>query len=300
MKYKKSKNVTIIIVTYKSKHIIAKTLENIINQKVRIIIIDNGSNDNIEQFLLEKYPNSGLELILLDNNCGFSRANNLALAKVTTKYAFLLNPDTVISISAIDDLINIADKDENIALANPQDVSEEEYYKQSKKIDNKEEIIVSNFVCGGYLLMRMSVFHKIGFFDENLFLYGEDDELSSRSIMHGYKNIIATKIYVFHNEHSSTIAPNKLVKLQLYFNRYWYLGWSRAYLRFKRSNISPLMFFIKNLFQLLSIIFLLIIFRYKLAFARLARSCGALSYLFKINCFNKNNKITKLNKHIII
>ena len=116
MKYKKSKNFTIIIVTYKSKHIVAKTLENIINQNVRIIIIDNGSNDNIEQFLLEKYPNSGLELILLDNNCGFSRANNLALAKVTTKYAFLLNPDTVISLSAIDDLINIADKDENIAL----------------------------------------------------------------------------------------------------------------------------------------------------------------------------------------
>ena len=46
------KEVTIIILTYKSAHIIESCLKNIINKNYRIIIVDNGSNDNIQNLLL--------------------------------------------------------------------------------------------------------------------------------------------------------------------------------------------------------------------------------------------------------
>ena len=50
----KGKNlITIIVVTYKSSHLIQKTLANIIKQDFRIIIVDNGSNDDIEEVLAE-------------------------------------------------------------------------------------------------------------------------------------------------------------------------------------------------------------------------------------------------------
>jgi len=66
MKKDLAKDITIIIVTYKSSHIILEALKNIINQGYRIIIVDNGSNDDIDKILGESYPNSEIELILCE------------------------------------------------------------------------------------------------------------------------------------------------------------------------------------------------------------------------------------------
>ncbi len=97
--------ITIIILAYKSSHIIENALDPIVNQGFNIKVIDNGSNDNIADLLKEKYANSGIELIMLENNVGFSKGNNVALKKVTTKYAFLLNPDAIITPTSIDNLV---------------------------------------------------------------------------------------------------------------------------------------------------------------------------------------------------
>ena len=113
------KEVTIIILTYKSAHIIESCLKNIINKNYRIIIVDNGSNDNLQNLLLTKYKGFGIELILLENNVGFSKGNNVALRKVETKYALLLNPDATITAESIDNMAVEMEKKEDIAMANP-------------------------------------------------------------------------------------------------------------------------------------------------------------------------------------
>ena len=86
----KSSQLTIVIVTYKSAHIISKALEQIINKGFRIIIVDNDSRDNLENIIADEYSNKERELIKLPKNIGFGRANNIALAKVTNKICFFV------------------------------------------------------------------------------------------------------------------------------------------------------------------------------------------------------------------
>ena len=76
--YQKKYLIAIIIVTYKSSHLIQKTLSKINNKDFKIIIVDNGSNDDIKEVLSNNIKNNEVEFIAFENNCGFGRANNYA------------------------------------------------------------------------------------------------------------------------------------------------------------------------------------------------------------------------------
>ena len=167
------KDVTIIIVSYNSSHIIGNALQNIINKGYRIIIIDNGSNDNIEKYLKNNFKCSGIRLISLENNIGFGRANNLALEKINTRYAFLLNPDAIITEKSIDNLVIETDRDQRIALAGATDVKKQKtkkddiekaiinYKKNIEIISENKNYLETKFLCGGYLLLITEIFRKI-------------------------------------------------------------------------------------------------------------------------------------------
>ena len=308
MRVVSKKNVTIIIVAYKSTHIILESLKNIVGKGYPIIIVDNGSNDNIEKLLKQNYPNSDIELILLTNNCGFGRANNVALEKVTTKYAFIQNPDAIITETSIDNLIKQADKDENIALANPFPAIKERpskseqqdainnYKKKIKILNEDKNIIETTSICGGYMLINMNIFRKIGFFDHNLFLYGEDVELSQRSIAKGYKNILVKNAHVFHYGQKSTEIHGTLAKYKMLYFRQWHQGWSKSYLKRKENNYFKI--WLKTIIQFFSAFMYLLILDKKHTIIRLARSFGSASNLLGMDCFRKSNKIVKIKKVI--
>ena len=302
---KQNKDITIIIVTYKSKHIITQTLEHIINQGFRIIIIDNGSNDGIENFLTQKYQDSGLELILLEHNCGFGKANNIALEKTTTKYAFILNPDTIITAKSIDNLVIEVNKDKNIALANPvfcntatPSLDQIQDYHNNLKAKKDSNIIENDFLGGGALLMRISIFKKIGFFDKNLFLYAEDCEISGRSLDHGYKNVTIKNSYADHMNQKSTQINSKFSYYKLLYFRYWHQGWGKTYLKKRSRHLFRI--WLKILHRFLSAIFYLLKCDLQNSIMRFALSVGSAAHLFGIDCFNKDNKIAKIKKQLII
>ena len=93
-------NVTtyIIIVTFNSKKWLEKCFESIINSEiaVRVIVVDNNSADGTPQTIKEKYPQ--FELIQLEKNIGFAKANNIGIYKALqdgADYLFLLNHITL-------------------------------------------------------------------------------------------------------------------------------------------------------------------------------------------------------------
>lgn len=304
------KDVTIIIVSYNSSHIIGNELQNIINKGYRIIIIDNGSNDNIEKYLKNNFKGSGIRLISLENNIGFGRANNLALEKINTRYAFLLNPDAIITEKSIDNLVIETDRDQRIALAGATDVKKQKtkkddiekaiinYKKNIEIISENKNYLETKFLCGGYLLLKTEIFRKIGFFNKDLFLYGEDEELCDRVIKNGYKNILVKNSTVWHNDHSSTKTNNIIGKYKLLYQRYYYMGWSRTYL--KRNRIKKSQIWSHLIRQFFSSFLYLPLLKLNKFIERLARSIGGLSNLFGIDCFNKNNKNPKIKLQNII
>ena len=289
---KKSFNhqITIIIVTYKSAHIIENCLKTIINNGYKIIIVDNNSNDNLAQIIHSNYDNHNIELIKLPHNIGFGRANNVALQKVTTKFAFLLNPDATITQDSLNNLAQQANDDNNIALAGCFDIKKlnptnheiskeiETLKKKIKIIHENENYIQTTFICGGYMLLRMDIFKKIGFFDENIFLYAEDEELCDRAIANNYKVIQVKNSICFHNDHSSTYTNNYYEEIYMIFKRYYHMGWSRTYIKKKRGKKS-LKLFSSLIFQLISSPIYLISFRLKDFIKRFARSVSGFSNL---------------------
>jgi GT2 family glycosyltransferase len=296
-----NKDITIIILAYKSAHIIKNCLKNIINKGYRIVVIDNGSNDNLEDVLTKNYKNSGIEVIFLENNVGFTRANNLVLRKVKTKYAFLLNPDAIINETSIDNMVLECDKDKEIAMVNPIFFGGDKLPNKKEienKIKNLEKVSYVDFICCGASLMRMEIFKKIGFLDENLFLYADDDEISHRVRNNNYKNIVVRDAICSHINQGSSKTNNKWQNYKMLYFRSWHQGWGKTYLKRKNKNIIKI--WLKIFHRLFLSLFYLLKFDLNKSINRFAIFNGSISNLISIDCFNKDNKIAKIRKKITL
>ena len=99
------KDISIVITTYKSENKLYACL-NSLPQSIRIIVVENSNDVKFKQKLNIKYPQ--IECILTGENKGYSSANNIGLSQVTSKYALVLNPDTIVEKNAIGNFLNTA------------------------------------------------------------------------------------------------------------------------------------------------------------------------------------------------
>ena len=82
------KDITIIITTYKSDKIISNCV-NSIDENYKILIVENSNNKEFKNFIENKFKN--VECILAQKNIGYAKSNNLALKKIYTKFALIIN-----------------------------------------------------------------------------------------------------------------------------------------------------------------------------------------------------------------
>jgi GT2 family glycosyltransferase len=178
--------VTVVIVTFNSAHCLHELGRHLATCP-HIIVVDNGSDDGCAQLALTHLPQA--QVIPLPTNLGFGAANNRALAKVKTPFSLLLNPDCEITLKAISQLLKTASKWPDAAIVAPQllqaNGAAEVNYRWPLLNWNSHGPAVSNgpacvgFICGAAMLLRISAFDSF-FFDEQFFLYYEDDDLCTR------------------------------------------------------------------------------------------------------------------------
>jgi N-acetylglucosaminyl-diphospho-decaprenol L-rhamnosyltransferase len=120
---------------------------------------------------------------------GFGAANNRALAKVTTPFALLLNPDCHLDVQQLRLLLDRAKDFPEAAVLAPQILKSNGQADVNYRWPNllwrskgaqAEGPICVGFVCGAVMLFRLDAFAPTGFFDEDFFLYYEDDDLCWR------------------------------------------------------------------------------------------------------------------------
>ena len=87
-----TKDLTIIITTFKSEDKIRNCL-NSINKDYKVINVENSNNLIYKEKIEKEFKN--VECILSKENAGYGKANNIGITKVKTKYALILNPDTL-------------------------------------------------------------------------------------------------------------------------------------------------------------------------------------------------------------
>ena len=93
------KNITFVIVSFRSGHIIEKCIKSI-NSKIKIIVVENSNNIQVKDYLENKFLN--VQVIIAKQNLGYGKGNNLGISKVDTQYAFILNPDAILEENSLE------------------------------------------------------------------------------------------------------------------------------------------------------------------------------------------------------
>ena len=238
------KDLSVIITTFKSEEKIRLCL-NSIPKSIRTIIVENSNNKLFKQEIETEYSN--VECFLTGDNKGYAVANNLGLSKVTTKYALVLNPDTIIGENSIENFISSAETHQDFWLMGPVNSQYKKYDQSSEKLIEVENL------KGFAIFFNMKKFGK-NFFYENFFLYFEEIDLCKKVRLQKGKIFLHPKIIIRH-EGASSVKKFDLDELEK--NRNWHWMWSTFYFhkKYKGFIIALLLIFPKLISSFLKIIF---------------------------------------------
>lgn len=187
--------VTIICVTYKSLSLIG-ALGKTLLAFPKVVVIDNASGDGTVAAVRMRIPHA--TVVERPDNGGFGKANNEAMARVETPFALLLNPDSDIDTDALRILVNTFNRYPTAGLVAPQSWTSAEkpqmcfrpaFYEPKLKgpYQIPDGTCCAKWLHGCCLLLRTKAFRQIGGFDEQFFLYYEDDDLCLRMLQAGFE-----------------------------------------------------------------------------------------------------------------
>jgi len=212
------KDITIIITSFKSEDKIKACL-NSINDLCSVIIVENSNNQEFKKNIEKDYSN--VDCILAGENLGYGKANNIALKKIKTRYALILNPDARLERSTLENFLEEAKKNPDFAIIGPYI---QEKNDEKKKIDTtKINLVKVENVRGFAMFLNISEFKEIGFFDENFFIYFEEIDLCKRLTKQGKKIYLSTSIKINHDGGQS---HNKNINRAMELSRNWHWMWS--------------------------------------------------------------------------
>ncbi|MCE7699531.1 MAG: glycosyltransferase family 2 protein [Methanobacterium paludis] len=179
----------------------------------------------------EASSNKKLMLIKNDKNYGFAEGNNIAirftLKNLNPQYVLLLNNDTVVDKYFLNELINVADRNNEIGVVGPKTY----YYDYNGRtnvtnfeggkinflkgevahISNKKNITQPqnvDYVEGSCFLIRNVVINEVGLLDKDYFLYWEETDWCTRITKAEYKLVYVPKAEIWHKFTESVNSTN--------------------------------------------------------------------------------------------
>jgi len=231
-------DLSIIIINYNVKEFLLNLLDSIRkavkNISTEIIIVDNASDDGSVEILREKFPS--IKLIANKKNVGFGAANNQALETAKGKYFLLINPDAIVKEDTLLKMLEFFNSTPQVGIAgckvlNPDGSLQlacrrgfpgpwtsftkvmglSKLFPKSRLfarynltyLDENQTYEV-DAVSGAFMMMRKEVYEKIGGFDQQFFMYGEDLDLCYRTQKSGYKVFYVHNTEIIHYKGEST------------------------------------------------------------------------------------------------
>lgn len=219
--------VSIIVVNFNGSNVILDCLESLyIHLKevtYEVIVVDNASQDNSPECVAQRFPQ--VTLLRQTQNLGFGTANNIAAGCAKGEFLFLLNSDTLLTADVLPTLIAKLTQSADIGIVGPQllnpdgsfqfSVSKEigiwgefqtlQEVKQYRNLATRAALAqVYNHdqrvdvVVGAAMLMRRSLFEKVGGFDESFFMYFEESDLCKRVRDLGYQILYTPEVSLIH------------------------------------------------------------------------------------------------------
>lgn len=229
------------IVNYNTKNYLIKCIRDVIDDlknsalKYQILVLDNNSNDRLED-LYEIFGNIDLSVFHSEKNLGFGGGHNYLYGKTSALNILILNPDIeLIEKETFKRLLSFFNGNSGISVLGPKVVTEGNHplehdhgelkgFKAWYKINLGDSYWRERFdsgdvawVSGAFLLIRSSVFSEVNGFDENFFMYKEEEDLCFRIRKQGGKVYYYPDVKVFHHSEVSSAKSKFIEKSKEYF-----------------------------------------------------------------------------------
>ncbi len=240
------KDITIVIVTYKSDEIIYKFIKKI-PSKIKVIVVENSKNFHLKKNLEKRYKNTK---VYLRNNEGVSSSLNFGVKKTKTKYIIHLSPDLDLDYNQIKFFFKYAEilKDNFCALG-PRFLNTKK--KGHNQINKNIKIGKIDSVHGSYMFMNKKNFNKIGGWDKKIFLFFEETDYCYRARK---KNLFCYQINSIKTKTIDTTVKINDTKIKQNWQSLlrWHFIWSKFYITKKKYGfIFSIIYFIPIMVRIL-------------------------------------------------
>ena len=232
------KNLTAIILTYKTDEKILDNCIQSINSSINICIVENSNDQNIKDKLQNKYPN--IDVVLSGNNFGYGAGNNFGLNHINTRYALIINPDIVLDSNFFSIVKSYFDKGiefniMGISYKNNLEWNTAGYFKNNQNNNQNlinpidSSLIAVDWVAGCTMLIDLDKFDKKNIFDENIFLYFDEFDLCQIVKKNNGTVFTSKKLLVNHLGNKGSSSTNINHRLSSEILRNWHWMWSTFY-----------------------------------------------------------------------
>jgi len=245
-------DLSIIIVNYNSSDLLEQCLGSIYKHtkdiEFEVFVVDNASTDNSVEMVKTKFPQ--VKLIINNKNLLLTPARNLALKQVQGKYIHNIAPDILYIENAEKKMIEFMEKNPDVGVLGPQVLNTDgsiqgsgakfmgktyalwcflmldgifglnnpvrkrwHYYPWDRK--TLKEVCV---VTGCCLFFRRELIDKIGYWDEKIKIYAEEDDWCQRVKKIGYKVVYYPEAkFIHHHAKGGTHALGKNKADKIYY-----------------------------------------------------------------------------------
>ena len=226
-----------------------ESIQSLCYPNVRCLVVDNGSTDGTSQILEHRFPSITLVRTMVNRGVptGFNLGIRSAL-KAGASFVFLINNDTSVAPDLVSVLVDHAESHANAAIVMPKIL----YYDHRDTVwsagarrrrfppsivfiglgrpdDEFTEVKTIEYAPSCGLLVRRSVFERIGLFDEGYRFYYDDWDFSLRVRDAGYQIDFVPMARMWHKV-SRTIRKRR--------DEFW-RTWGESAARFYRRHGHP-------------------------------------------------------------
>lgn len=215
-----------------------------------IIVVDNNSGDGVISEFEAKYP--GFRFIRNSVNGGYANGNNLGCRHAEGEYLMILNPDTIVTEKAIDDLLEASRLNPEYSVVSCRQVNRNGqetvttgefpdffsltgfqrtirnlFSQRSKKmLSQPGDVIFPDWISGSLVLIRKDLYEKFGGFYEGFWMYYEDVDFCFRVRKEGGQVAYFRNITIEHNHGGSSrinFKTTAVTKTEVLISRHVYV-----------------------------------------------------------------------------
>ena len=253
-------NLSIVIVTLRSEKVIDRCISSI-NKNLPIIVVENSDNLKFKNYLESNYKN--VQCILSKENLGTGAGYNIGIKFSKTDYVYVINPDITLEANALDEIFLASKKLDDFSILSP--ISSDVNFPNYGIIDDKKNYEEKNlpfkvkYVDGFSMLLNKKKFKNNNYFDENFFMYWENNDICIRVINDGGSVFIVPKAKIKHLG-AKAVDPKFFKEIELSRNWHWMWSTFNYHRKYKGFFISLLIVLPKLISAIIKILIYTLIF----------------------------------------